>query len=85
MNTENKPIFRFKTKKEFRAEFGNDWRENVLCCWDKERMDKFLNTFLPGDYNIDCLKLWMYDVSEIKHKHGFWISRDMIKPITNEQ
>lgn len=81
MNIKNEPIFRFKTKKEFETEFGNKWRYEIKLSWCE---DKFFNRPIPAKDNMLYLKLWLYDINEIKLTNGF-ISRDMIKPIINEQ
>lgn len=83
MNTENKPIFRFKTREEFIEEFGDDWENTILYSWD-DNMNIWLGQSIPKTDNIKYLQLWIHDIKYIKR--GNWsITRDMIKPITNEQ
>ena len=83
MNT-RKSWFRFKTESEFIEEFGNFWQGKVHTTWATNgKMDCFLGADIHYLHNIDCLKLWM-DVMNRYCYNGWNISRDMIKPIDNE-
>ncbi len=82
MNIVDSSLFRFKTREEFFEEFGGDgWELRVLCTWSTNgTMDKFFGKEISGWWNIDFLKLWIHDYPSFYY-YGFYISRDMIKPI----
>jgi len=64
-------VYRFKTKEEFKKEFGDNWRHRVYAVWT-DGMDYLLGKPYPHDIRfLDYLK-------DVDHWH---ISKDMITKI----
>ena len=81
----DKPLFRFKTKDEFITEFGHNWRLRTEVYWVVS-MDNLLGIDIPVKNNLRFMELWMRVFSYAyfyENGETFFISKDMIVPITN--
>jgi len=70
--------FRFKTEKEFKNEFGSNWRRKIRSSWIEE-MDYLLGKKVPKNIVRDILE----EGISFRGENGtnFAFSRDMITPI----
>lgn len=51
-------LFRFKTEKEFRNEFGNSWRKHDPSCIWVNNMDEYFGKPISPKYNSEITKLF---------------------------
>ena len=66
--------YRFKTREEFREEFGDRWMSKVALCW-VEPMNKFFGKEIPDKISQRVLK------NSFASYEDWTISKDMIKLI----
>ena len=78
--------YRIKTEKEFRAEFGEDWREELGCyfCGAMDDLFGMPLTEIGFDNNLENVKEWVEngeptdDVMIESPIDGYYLSRDMV-------
>ena len=90
LNKKTKHKYRFKTREEFKEQYGDYWAESIKCNWydnDDDGMNYLFGTdvdFLPDEKINDFLEknhIFYYDDEE---NNFYWnISKDMI--IQNDQ